>query len=164
MPLTDRGRAIIERLPEGAFRAAGSTGCQIVRHEELCVGCGRCATICPSGASSRGETFDPRQLFEAPADSRRGALGAALRSIAKHAPAGVVEVPARVTVFRTIVHDDEKCLGCGACARTCPSEAIEALAPRTDATTAAAGTSAISAAAAAAPAATVAAAARGGAR
>jgi NAD-dependent dihydropyrimidine dehydrogenase PreA subunit len=149
MPLTDRGRAIIERLPEGAFRAAGSTGCQIVRHEELCVGCGRCATTCPSGASSRGETFDPQQLFDAPADSRRGALGAALRSIARHAPAGVIEVPARVTVFRTIVYDDEQCLGCGACARTCPSEAIEALAPKAGA--AAAGVSADSRTTAATP-------------
>ncbi len=129
MPLTDRGRAILERLPDGAFRAAGSTGCRIVRHEELCVGCGRCATVCPSGASGRGETFDPAQLLSAPADSRRGAIGAALRTIARHAPAGVIVVPERVTVFRTIVYDDEKCLGCGACARACPSEAIEALAP-----------------------------------
>jgi NAD-dependent dihydropyrimidine dehydrogenase PreA subunit len=35
-----------------------------------------------------------------------------------------------VTVFRTIVYDDDKCLGCGACARTCPADAIEALAPK----------------------------------
>lgn len=129
MPLTERGRAIIARLPQGAFRAAGAGGCRIVRHEELCVGCGRCAAICPSAASSRGDTFDPRQLFDAPAESPRGALGTALRAVARRAPCGTIEVPARVTVFRTIVHDDERCLGCGACARTCPSDAVEALAP-----------------------------------
>ena len=41
-----------------------------------------------------------------------------------------IEVPERVTVFRTIVYDDEKCLGCGTCARTCPADAIEALPPK----------------------------------
>jgi len=46
MPLTDRGKAILERLPAGAFSSTGSTGCEIVRHEELCVGCGRCVDVC----------------------------------------------------------------------------------------------------------------------
>lgn len=129
MPLTERGRALLEQLPGAGFRSPGGAGCRIVRHEELCVGCGRCAAACPSGASSRGETFDPRQLLDAPAESRRGAMGAALRTIARHTPVDVVVVPPRVTVFRTIVYDDEKCLGCGACARGCPTGAIEALAP-----------------------------------
>ena len=38
-------------------------------------------------------------------------------------------MPARVTTYRTIDYDAAACLGCGACARACPSEAIEALAP-----------------------------------
>jgi len=129
MPLTGRGRAIAEQLPETGFRSAGTGGCTIVRHEELCVGCGRCTTVCPSGASSRGDTFDPAQLLSAPAGSRRGEIGAALARIARHDPEGTITVPARVTVFRTIEYDEERCLGCGACQRTCPSEAIEALAP-----------------------------------
>jgi NAD-dependent dihydropyrimidine dehydrogenase PreA subunit len=129
MPLTDRGRAISERLPNASFRAAGTGGCTIVRHDELCVGCGRCVNVCPSGASGRGDTFDPVQLLSAPAGSRRGEIGAALARVARHAPQGVILVPERVTVFRTIAYDDERCLGCGACARACPSEAIEALAP-----------------------------------
>ena len=65
----------------------------------------------PDRRQQRGETFDSRQLFDAPPESRRGALGAALRRVARHAPAGPIEVPARVTVFRTIVYDDEQLPG-----------------------------------------------------
>jgi len=134
MPLTNRGREILERLPVAQPRTSSGIGCEIVRHEELCVGCGTCAKDCPSGASRRGDTFDVRQLLDAPPDSRRGALGAALRRIARHEPDGPVEVPPRVTVYRTIVYDAELCLGCGACARNCPADAIEAIAPQLEAT------------------------------
>ena len=133
MPLTNRGREILSRVPGGTLQSTTGVGCEIVRHEELCVGCGKCATNCPSGASERSETFDVYQLLDAPAGSRRGALGDALRRIMKHAPDGLVEVPARVTVLRTIAYDDEKCLGCGTCARGCPADAIEALPPKADA-------------------------------
>jgi formate hydrogenlyase subunit 6/NADH:ubiquinone oxidoreductase subunit I len=133
MPLTNRGREILRRVPGGALHSTAGVGCEIVRHEELCVGCGKCATGCPSGASRRGDTFDVTQLLAAPADSRRGALGAALRRIARHAPAGPVQVPPRVTVLRTIVYDAEKCVGCGTCARGCPAEAIEARPPQAQA-------------------------------
>ena len=134
MPLTHRGREILDRLPDVHPRTSSSMGCEIVRHEELCVGCGTCAKNCPSGASQRGDTFDVRQLLDAPTDSRRGALGAALRRIARREPVGLVEVPPRVTVYRTIVYDAERCLGCGACARNCPAEAIEARAPKIEVT------------------------------
>ncbi len=129
MPITNRGREILDRLPPTQPRTSSSIGCEIERHEELCVGCGTCAKKCPSGASQRGDTFDVQQLLGAPADSRRGALGAALRRIARRDPVGLVEVPPRVTVYRTILYDAERCLGCGACARNCPAGAIEALAP-----------------------------------
>ena len=133
MPLTNRGREVLDRLPAAHPRTSSSMGCEIERHEELCVGCGTCAKNCPSGASRRGDTFDVQQLLDAPADSRRGALGAALRRIARRDPDGVVEVPPRVTVYRTILYDAEKCLGCGACARNCPAEAIDARAPKLEA-------------------------------
>jgi formate hydrogenlyase subunit 6/NADH:ubiquinone oxidoreductase subunit I len=129
MPLTNRGREVLDRLPDVRPRTSSSMGCEIVRHEELCVGCGTCAKNCPSGASQRGDTFDVHQLLDAPADSRRGALGAALRRVARREPLGLVEVPPRVTVYRTIFYDAERCLGCGTCARNCPADAIEAGAP-----------------------------------
>jgi ferredoxin len=128
MPLTARGEAIFERLPSGAPReSTGAIGCEIVRHEELCIGCGRCASSCPTGATVKSALFDPMQLFAAPPESRRGALGAALRKISRHQPSGPIEVPERVSAFRSIVYDAEKCIGCGACARICPTGAVEAL-------------------------------------
>ena len=138
MALTNRGREIVARLPQGLFRSSSTAGCEIERHEELCVGCGACAKTCPSGASTQGDMFDVNQLLDAPAESRRGALGAALRRLARHEPDGLIAVPARVTTYRTIVYDADLCLGCGACARACPTEAIEARPPQA---TAAAGTS-----------------------
>jgi NAD-dependent dihydropyrimidine dehydrogenase PreA subunit len=140
MPLTSRGREILSRVPGGVLQSTTGVGCEIVRHEELCVGCGKCATNCPSGASRRGDLFDVGQLLDAPADSRRGVLGDALRRIMRHAPDGPVEVPPRVTVFRTVVHYEEKCLGCGTCVRGCPALAIEARPPQADAAPAASAT------------------------
>ena len=128
MPLTARGEAIFERLPSSAPReSTGAIGCEIVRHEELCIGCARCASACPTGATETSGQFDPMQLFAAPPGSRRGALGEALRKIARHQPEGSIEVPERVSSFRSIVYDAEKCVGCGACARICPTGAVEAI-------------------------------------
>ena len=102
MPLTHRGREILRRVPGGSLQSTVGVGCQIVRHEELCVGCGTCARNCPSGASERGDFFDVNQLLDAPERSRRGELGAALRRLMQHEPDGPIEVPERVTVYRTL--------------------------------------------------------------
>jgi ferredoxin len=58
MPLTHRGREILSRVPGASLQSTVGVGCEIVRHEELCVGCGTCARNCPSGASERGGSFD----------------------------------------------------------------------------------------------------------
>ena len=114
MPLTARGREILGSLPGVAPTVTtDGIGCEIVRREELCIGCGRCVKVCPSAAIAESSRFDPAQLYDAPAGTTRGALGAALR-------------PERVRTFRTIEFDRTRCLGCGACTRACPTGAVTA--------------------------------------
>jgi len=125
MPLTARGREILGSLPGVApVTTTDGIGCEIVRLDELCIGCGRCVKACPSGAIAESSLFDPAQLFDAPPGTTRGALGAALRRIARHEPDGPFEVPERVRTFRTIEFDRGRCLGCGACTRACPTGAV----------------------------------------
>ena len=65
---------------------------------EKCIGCGRCAEVCPHGV------FD---IADRKAQAGRGANSAPLLA---HA--------ARIT-------DKDLCMECGACALNCPSNAIE---------------------------------------
>ena len=134
MPLTHRGREILSRVPGGTLQSTVGVGCEIVRHEELCVGCGTCAKNCPQRRLRarrllRREPAAGRAGRQPPRRARRARCGALMQ----HEPDGPVEVPERVTVYRTIIYDDEKCLGCGTCARGCPAEAIEARPPQADA-------------------------------
>ena len=66
------------------------------------------------------------QIFEAPAETRRGALGAALRRIARRAPSGPIEVPERVTSFRTIGYDERALPGLRHLRQDLPDAAAEA--------------------------------------
>lgn len=130
MPVSPRGHEILKRLPGTTFRNSDSVGCEIVRQETLCVGCGRCVDVCPTGACVRGNTFDIALLLSAPDSTQRGALGTALRKLARQSPAGPIQVPERVRVYRSIIHSPDKCLGCGTCARTCPARAIDKRPPK----------------------------------
>ena len=132
MPLTDRGREILARRPAAARFAAAAPAsaarsCATRSSAWAAASAPRTARRAPRSA---GDMFDVQPAARRPGRSRRGALGAALRRLMRHEPDGLVEVPARVTVYRTIVYDAEQCLGCGTCARGCPAEAIEARPPQ----------------------------------
>jgi ferredoxin len=132
MPITRRGHEILKALPGVRFQTGDGAGCEVIRLDLKCTGCGRCVEVCPGGAAVFASFFDVRLIFFAPEGTRRGLLGNALRRIARHEPEGAIEVPGRVKTYRNIVYTREKCLGCGACARVCPSSAIEKGAPGVD--------------------------------
>jgi len=124
MPLTARGRRIAGSFSAAGALAPGVLGCEIVHRQELCVSCGRCVAACPAGALTQETWFDPQLLLRAPVGSRRGALGEALRRIARREPSGLIPVPERVRTFRDVTFAPQRCLGCGACVRACPTGAL----------------------------------------
>ena len=80
---------------------------------EKCIGCGKCAKVCPILAI---------KIEEAAAD-RSAASGSG--HIEKTEAEGAVEGAAPARKKKHAVVDTEICLGCGVCARNCPTKAIE---------------------------------------
>jgi ferredoxin len=131
MPLTTRGRMILEQLPGALLRGDEEGGCEIMHLPGRCVGCGCCVRVCPAQALTREPFLEVSAILAAPPGTPRGELGAALKVLARREPEGPVPVPERTWSWRALGYAPERCLGCGACTRVCPSKALERRPPRT---------------------------------
>ncbi len=100
---------------------------------EKCVGCGKCAKVCPILAISLKEEMEEEQTRETERqeDGREKNMAQAARRAenmvqeVEESGKGTQGISGARIVKKHARIDTEICLGCGVCARNCPAKAIE---------------------------------------
>ena len=100
---------------------------------EKCVGCGKCAKVCPILAISLKEEMEEEQTRETERqeDGREKNMAQAARRAenmvqeVEESGTGTQGISGARKVKKHARIDTEICLGCGVCARNCPAKAIE---------------------------------------
>ncbi len=100
---------------------------------EKCVGCGKCAKVCPILAISLKEEMEEEQTRETERqeDGREKNMAQAARRAenmvqeVEESGTGTQGISGARKVKKHARIDTEICLGCGVCARNCPTKAIE---------------------------------------
>ena len=89
--------------------------------QDTCVSCGSCASECPVGAISQGDTqfqIDESACIEC-------------GNCASHCPTGAITMvaydPDDSNSPKVPFIDEERCIGCGACEHVCPSRPFSAI-------------------------------------
>jgi bidirectional [NiFe] hydrogenase diaphorase subunit len=120
------GPAAITTCDRGTTKRVGSFGQEPPAE---CVGCGACASICPTGHLQGQRTATGYQIWSRTFDTavchvtEERCLGCG--ACEEACPFAVARVVRRAGAIQVAIIPSEHCRGCGACVGACPSGAIE---------------------------------------